>query len=231
MNPAVTFRDKDEQGKPVHEYFVNGIRIPSVTEVLEKRGFTNYADCPEDNMEAARDRGIIGHEVTEWFDQEYPTLLLPTVAPEKYAKEFESQFLATPVHEWTRGVLEAWIGFRQTFGFCPTIIEKAMAWKVNGMMVCGRIDCFGRSEIGNMLVDKKFTAKIEASCKFQLAGYAANPELWDMSKSVDKRKPLRYAAHFKDGKCIPVPFTREKDFQIFSAALAITHDLCNGGGK
>ena len=80
------------------------------------------------------------------------------------------------------------------------------------------------------MVEKKFTAKIESACKYQLAGYAANPEFWDKSTRPAKR-PLRFAAHFRDGKCIPVPFTRAKDESIFAAALSITHDLWNYGGK
>lgn len=227
MIHPVQFRETDSDGKSIHEYIVGGIKMPSVTYVLDKRGFCNYQDCPEDHMEAARERGQIGHEVTHWFDEAFMGILVTDDLQKfDYVSEFERDFLSEPLHPWSREILAAWIQFRKDFEFSPLMIEKPMAWKINGMMVCGTPDRFGTSKLGPMIVDLKFTAKIEASCKYQLAAYAANPELHSNGK-----KPLRFAAHFKDGKCIPIPFTRMKDEQIFSAALAITHDLWNGGGK
>lgn len=218
MTNSVQFLEADSNGKPIHEYKVAGIKTPSVTYVLDKRGFCNYQDCPEDYMEAARERGDIGHEVTEVYDRANPYEL---VSVEMFQRNCPLEF-----HSWAIEQLELWLGFRDDFGFCPTLIEEPLAWKLNGMMVCGKPDCFGESKLGPMLVEKKFTAKIEASVKYQLAGYSSCPELWRRGK-----RPLRYAAHFKDGRCIPVPFTRSKDEIIFSAALAITHDLWNGGSK
>jgi len=222
---SIQFRDTDVNGKPVHEYEVNGLRTPYVTGVLNDRGFCDYASCPEDFMEAARARGNIGHEVTRWFDEAFYAELHEGDA-EYYTDRFEGNFLEEPLHPWSRIQLRAWVGFRIDFDFRPTIIEKAMVWKINGMTICGTLDRFGPSRLGPMVIDLKFTSKIERSVKYQLAAYAANPEL-----HVKGKRPLRYAAHFKDGKVIPVPFTRMKDEQIFSAALAITHDLWNGGGK
>ncbi len=224
---SVQFRDTDSNGRPVHEYEVAGIKTPSVTYVLDKRGFCDYQSCPEDFMEAARERGQIGHEVTHWFDEAFMGILVTDDLQKfDYVYEFEKDFLSEPLHPWSREILGAWVQFRKDFEFSPVMIEKPMAWKINGMMVCGTLDRFGMSKLGPMVIDLKFTSKIERSVKYQLAAYAANPEL-----HVKGKHPLRYAAHFKDGKVIPVPFTRTKDEQIFSAALAITHDLWNGGGK
>jgi CRISPR/Cas system-associated exonuclease Cas4 (RecB family) len=219
----VQFRETDATGKPVHEYSVAGVKTPSVTYILDKRGFCNYQDCPEDYMEAARERGQIGHEVTHWFDEKFPGVLVSEL---EWAEMFEVNHLEEPLHPWSRQILQAWIDFRIEFGFEPTLIEKPLAWKINGMMVCGTPDRFGTSKLGPMVIDLKFTSKVEASCKYQLAAYAANPELHTRGQ-----RPLRYVAHFKEGKCIPVPFTRSKDEAIFAAALSITHDLWNGGGK
>lgn len=227
MTNSIQFRDVDSNGKPVHEYEVNGLKTPSVTYVLDKRGFCNYQDCPEDYMEAARERGNIGHEVTRWFDEAYPGILVgKDLQNYDYVGTFEAEHLLEPLHPWSKEVLTAWIEFRMDFEFAPVLIEKPLAWKINGMMVCGTPDRFGTSKLGPMVIDLKFTSKIEASCKYQLAAYAANPEL-----HVRGKRPLRYAAHFTNGKCIPVPFSRTKDESIFAAALAITHDLWNGGAK
>lgn len=235
MTNSVQFHEVDSTGKPIHEYSVGGMRVPSVTYVLDKRGFCNYADCPEDYMEAARERGQIGHEVTHWFDEKYPDLTSarnalgssPIEAVHDYlAEQFVKVWLDEPLHPWSMSILKAWISFRFDFEFTPLLIEKPMVWKLNGMMICGTLDRFGTSKLGQMVIDLKFTSKIERSVKYQLAGYASNPELHETGK-----RPLRYAAHFSNGKCIPVPFTRTKDESIFAAALAITHDLWNGGGK
>jgi len=235
MTHSLKFREADSNGKPIHEYTVAGIRVPSVTEVLDKRGFCNYADCPEDYMEAARERGQIGHEVTHWFDEKYPDLTSarnvlddsPLSAVVDYlAGQFVKVWLDEPLHPWSMAQLKAWIGFRFDFEFTPLLIEKPLAWKINGMMVCGTPDRFGASRLGPMVIDLKFTAKVEASCKYQLAAYAANPDFHSRGN-----RPLRYVAHFKESKCIPVPFTRTKDESIFAAALAVTYDLWNGGSK
>jgi len=224
---SIQFRDTDSNGKPVHEYEVNGLRTPYVTGVLDDRGFCDYQSCPEDFMEAARERGQIGHEVTHWFDEAFMGILVTDDLQKfDYVSSFENEHLDEPLHPWSREILNAWIEFRMDFEFSPIMIEKPMAWKINGMLVCGTLDRFGMSKLGPMVIDLKFTSKIERSVKYQLAAYAANPEL-----HVRGKRPLRYAAHFKDGKCIPVPFTRSKDESIFSAALAITHDLWNGGSK
>jgi len=223
LTHSLQFREADHNGKPVHEYTVAGIRVPSVTEVLDKRGFCNYQDCPEDHMENARERGDVGHEVTEFYDRAHPQKL---VSVDIFQRNSPMEF-----HPWAISALEVWLGFRDDFGFCPVIIEEPMVWTLNGMMVCGKPDCFGPSKLGPMLVEKKFTFKIERSVQYQLAGYASNPVLWDKSKRP-AQKPLRYAAHFKNGKCIPVPFTRDrKDEAIFACALSITHDLWNAGAK
>jgi len=223
MTHEVQFREIDASGKPIHEYSVAGMKVPSVTYVLDRRGFCNYQDCPEDYMEAARERGKIGHEVTHWFDEKYSGELNSGMP---WVDMFESVHLEEPLHPWARTQLEAWIRFRIDFGFMPLLIEKPAAWKINGMMVCGTPDRFGTSKIGPMVIDLKFTTKVEASCKYQLAGYAANEDLWHRGL-----RPLRYVAHFKDGKVIPVCYTRTKDEKMFAAALAITHDIWNGGGK
>lgn len=222
----VQFHSTDSNGKPVHEYSVAGMKVPSVTYVLDKRGFCNYADCPEDYMEAARERGQIGHEVTHWFDEACPQIPDVGFNPREIVTSFETSHIEGMLHPWAAIRLEAWIRFRIDFGFVPLLIEKPMAWKINGMLVCGTPDRYGISKIGPMIIELKFTSKIERSCQYQTAAYAANEDLW-----VKGARPLRYAAHFKNGKVIPVCFTRTKDEQIFSAALAITHDLWNGGGK
>jgi len=224
---SLQFREQDSNGKPIHEYTVAGIRVPSVTEVLDKRGFCNYQDCPEDYMEAARERGQIGHEVTHWFDEAYRGILVTDELQKfDYVSDFENEHLDEPLHPWSREILAAWIQFRKDFEFSPVLIEKPLAWKINGMMVCGTPDRFGTSKLGPMVIDLKFTAKVEASCKYQLAAYAANPDFHSRGN-----RPLRYVAHFKESKCIPVPFTRTKDESIFAAALAVTYDLWNGGSK
>jgi hypothetical protein len=220
MTHQVQFHDTDASGKPVHEYSVAGMKVPSVTYVLDKRGFCNYADCPEDYMEAARERGQIGHEVTHWFDEFYIGELFES--PDVLIANFERLALDEPLHPWARTQLEAWIRFRIDFGFVPLLIEKPAAWKIQGMLVCGTPDRYGISKIGPMVIELKFTSKIERSCQYQTAAYAANEDLW-----VKGARPLRYAAHFKNGKVIPVCFTRTKDEKIFSCALSVTHDLWN----
>ena len=49
-------------------YVVNGVRLPSVTEVLSIAGLTDFSGVPPGVLEKARVRGTQVHEITEWID-------------------------------------------------------------------------------------------------------------------------------------------------------------------
>ena len=86
-------------------YRINGVRIPSVTEVMKIAGMTNFDGIPAANLLAARERGIAVHEWTEGVDrgQIDPTEEVP--------------------HESIAAYTYAWECFKQESGFTPTLIE------------------------------------------------------------------------------------------------------------
>lgn len=53
--------------KKTHEYFVDGVKVPSVSEIMKPISEGFYQRIPKRNLEIARDRGIAVHEAIENF--------------------------------------------------------------------------------------------------------------------------------------------------------------------
>lgn len=51
-----------------HEYFWNGKKVPSVSEILHKTGCSNYEGMQEEQLKAYADFGNFIHEATELYD-------------------------------------------------------------------------------------------------------------------------------------------------------------------
>jgi hypothetical protein len=73
-----------------HEYFINDIRVPSVTELLPKKDF----HCSEDHLEKCREEGNQNHELVKmYFDYKRDTFSDPyLIAFDNFLKENEKIF-------------------------------------------------------------------------------------------------------------------------------------------
>ena len=82
-----------------HEYLVEGIRLPSVTEILQEGGFIDLSAVRPDVLEAARNFGNAVHKMAELWDK--GTLEMLTLDPQllpyleglkKFEKDYELSF-------------------------------------------------------------------------------------------------------------------------------------------
>ena len=52
-----------------HEYHLNGVRIPGVTEILENVGLSDFSMVPKETLERAQRRGTRVHKICELWDK------------------------------------------------------------------------------------------------------------------------------------------------------------------
>lgn len=87
-----------------HTYYWCGVRVPSVTQVLEDVGIIDYSHIPEPIRRHALDRGSAVHLASRYSD--------------------EGDLAENTISDEIRPYLQAWRSFRTTTGFEPGHIER-----------------------------------------------------------------------------------------------------------
>src|SRR4030065_1671243 len=90
--------------KDTHEYKVNGLVIPSVTQIIQGAGLTNFANVPDFILQEKADLGTKGHSATELYD--------------KGTLDKKS------LHPILKKYLNSWITFTKDFDFVVEDIEE-----------------------------------------------------------------------------------------------------------
>lgn len=138
-----------------HTYAHDGVRVPSVTQILEAVGIVDYSHLPPETREMALERGRVVHLYTQYDDQAAldDSLVDPHIAP----------------------YLAAWRRFRRECRFVPTEIERRLYNAKFGY--AGTLDRVGYMPVyRRVLLDIK-TNVAEEWVRLQLAGYAgARPD-------------------------------------------------------
>jgi hypothetical protein len=189
-----------EFNEELHEYFLDGSRIPHVTQVTDL--LTDYAAIPRATMEAAADRGTAVHLATQlWDDDDLDMDSLPDAV--------------TPY-------VEAWAKFRRETGFVPAHIEYRVFSKT--YRYAGTLDrtgiftqMKGVKTTEPVLLDLKATYKIMAAVGPQTAGY-----LQAYREQVDAQIKRRFAVQLKaDGTYRLEEFADPSDWSVFLSGLTI----------
>lgn len=207
MNPSAHLE------RDTSKYFVDGIRVPSVTEILQVCGFADFAGVSAEILEAAAQRGRAAHAVTADWD----TGLLQTIdeLPEKY----------TAVAPY----LHAYDQFRQDTKLAPVRVEEAFvctqfrfAGTVDRLFACP-------ADPSWWILDLK-TGQAQADyVALQLAGYEIGLQPFLRGK-IDVR---RYALRLLPGRTPPYSlkrFTGRDDHADFLAGARVTHRRMRMGG-
>lgn len=131
-----------------HTYHWNGIRVPSVTQILG--AMTDLSGIPGARLEFARDRGHAVHYACELFDQDDLdwSTLDPRLVP----------------------YVEGWADFRAKTGFIPTGIEEKVFHP--GLRYAGTLDRRGVIDGQPSVLDIKAVAKMYPTTGMQTAAYA-----------------------------------------------------------
>jgi len=137
-----------------HRYAVDGVTVPSVTQVLEAVGVSDFSMVPYERLQYAKDLGTAVHQATEAYDQD--------------DLEWES-IAGTAVEPYLAG----WIEFRKTTAFVPRLIEHRGVAEIDGQRYGWCLDREG--ELGARsrppcVLDIK-TGQPSRSWSIQLAAY------------------------------------------------------------
>jgi hypothetical protein len=188
-----------------HEYRVNGVVVPSVTQLLEAAGLTvDYRGIPVATLARARARGLHVDACCDLYDE--GDLDWSTVHPD-----------AVPY-------VEAWAKFRVAEGYEPLAAQVQLYHPTLGY--AGTADTVGRAGRRWVVVDRKATVKVASSYGCQLAGYALpGLELAERDGGlapVPWPPPARAVVQLRpDASYRVVPYETPDDEAAFLGALAL----------
>lgn len=132
-----------------HEYRVDGVVIPSVTQILQATGIVNYDHLPAPIREAALLRGRRVHAATHFDD--------------------EGDLDESTLSEELLGYVAAWRSFRANSGFVPELIEHR-AFNAE-YRYAGTLDRMGTLSNGKKAVVDIKTNSAEPWVAMQIAAY------------------------------------------------------------
>lgn len=172
-----------------------GIRVPSVTQILQLSGAISYAGIKPDVLAHASWRGTLVHEACELWDQgvdvedemEIPAEVLP--------------------------YFQAWQSFAREFDFVPDLenMEKPRIANVHGFVYGMKPDAPGWVNGIPTIVERKATAAKHASWGLQLAAYEAG-----LPRPKGCRNYQRLAVQLKpDGTFQPHVYQDPHDLDVF----------------
>lgn len=188
-----------------HEYRVNGVLKPSVTELLEAAGLTvDYRNVPARTLLKARMRGLHVDACCDLYD--------------------EGDLDWSTVHPEAVGYVEGWGRFCRAEGYEPHASQVQLYHPAHDY--CGTGDTVGTVGRQWVLIDRKATVKVAASYGCQLAGYAMPgiecAEHGGELAPVPWPPPARAVVQLRpDGSYRVVPYETPDDTAAFLAALEL----------
>lgn len=184
-----------------HVYSINGIPIPSVTQLMKPLSDSEYGGIDPKHLEIAAARGTAVHEAIE----NYIKFGIMDIPPE--------------FHGYVDGFQEWWASQK------PTVVASELRFYHKYMWYGGTADLLAEINGKLSLIDFKTTSKvIHSSCAVQLEAYARALE----SHGIEVQE--KYILHLKnDGRWAFLPF-RTNDtvsWSVFSALKAVYNYIQN----
>lgn len=182
-----------------HEYFIDGIKVPHTTEILDNVGLTDFSKVPPDRLEIARKFGTAVHKACELHDKGIlnEEILDPKLNP----------------------YLDAWKKFIADTGFKNELIEEVIGSEK--YMFGTTLDRRGILKGMRTIVEIKSTYEldIKATAIQTAAHFIANNEMYKQQKATRRAGVLLKP----DGNYTPHYFTRSNDLNVFISALTVTN--------
>lgn len=161
----LTYRDED------HTYWLDGVRIPSVTQVLSLAGLGVPDDVPRDILAKAAAKGSFIHKACELLD--------------------EGDLDETSVPEEWRGYVQAWARFKEERVARILSVEEMVHSNPDHQPYAGKLDrtvhLHGDDGI-RTIVDLKTGSRLQPVTRLQLAGYNLCKG-WDCKRAAVLLKP------------------------------------------
>ena len=176
-----------------HEYRLEGIKIPSVTQIIGGAGLSDFSKVNPELLERAKKFGTAAHSATYLYDKGNLNIQALDPALEPY--------------------LEAWILFKRDFGITKfTEIEKQVY--STKYQYAGCLDRLWE----DTLIEIKTCTTIPKTTGLQLVGYQGAYE--EMYKVKIKR---RICVQLLDGIYKMEEYKEKSDFRVFTSCLNITN--------
>ena len=201
MTPGLIFDEAQ------HAYYKDGLRIPSVTQVLKMSGWVDFSMIAKDVLENKRGIGEAVHLCAQYHDDGDldESTLLPAWVP----------------------YFEAWKKFRRESQVDILGTEQQSIGTINGMPYGMRYDRLAIVDGEESLLEIKCCAQKEDYWGLQLAGYDLG---LPQCKTALRRK--RYAVQLKPDATYRLwPFEDASDYDGFTWSLAVTWLQLNRGYK
>jgi hypothetical protein len=182
-----------------HTYKINGLIIPSVTQIIQGAGLTNFDNVPDFILKEKADLGTKVHSATELYD--------------KGTLDRKS------LHPVLKRYLNSWIEFKKDYGFIVEGIEDTYYHPLYNFI--GRVDRTGLINNKKVLVDIKSGMKYKTHA-IQTAGYQI---LYDYDKHKTERIKERLTVYLSETGYKVEPNKNPNDTNVFLAALTIFNFL------
>ena len=191
-------------------YQVSGTRVPSVTEILDFAGLSDFSRIPKDVLENAANRGKWAHYFCERISH--------GIDGDELTAEFE-------IPEEVEPRLEAYRKFLAESRFEAIEVEHVVVSTARGY--AGTVDLIGNLPgVGLSLIDVKLPILAAASWKLQTAGYALAYE-HQANTMIQARYSLQLS---KEGRYNLTPHQETyTDTHDFLAAVRVAHFKIRNG--
>lgn len=183
----LTFHEKE------HVYKLEGIPIPSVTQVIQSVGLTNYKNVNLEILEYAGDKGTKIHQTLDYYDR--------GVLDEEN------------LHPILKDYLEQWKKFLSDYNI--TIIESELRMFHPRYRYAGTIDKIAKYKNNNIVLLDIKSGAASATHDLQTAAYA---EMYEAN--TQKKIHSRMCVYLEQDRYKVVGFT-ESSFTVFLSALSI----------
>jgi hypothetical protein len=185
-----------EFDEPTHRYTVDGVVTPSVTQILEAAGISDFSGVPADVLARAAARGTAVHQAA-WFDD-------------------QDDLDETTLDPAITGYLTAWRKFKADNGVVVKLIEQRIYSPLGYVGTFDRLITMAKH--GEVMPDLK-TGEESPSWRIQLAAYLKGfhgPQSPKCRRvAVKLRNNGTYTLHWYEQKDL------NRDFNVFAAALAV----------
>jgi hypothetical protein len=190
-----------------HMYTLDGIAVPSVTQILRASGLIDFSAVPDGILERARVRGTVVHEAIHFYNER-------DLDVDRFCHEFPDY----------AGYLRAWIRFVEERRFVPHFNEYRVASYRHG--IAGTIDCLGELEGRGALIDFATGRPQDAAKDLQTSAYHAIAMEWAVAADpaleafIRERVIRRYAiALRRDGTFSVEAYQDAGDWRAFLVLL------------
>jgi len=180
-----------------HIYKLDGIIIPSVTQILNEGGLVNLDWIDADLLADKADLGQKVHSTTELYDTQ------------------DLDF--NKLHPTLKNYLDGWIKFRKDYDFIPAEIEMQLFHPV--YRYAGRIDRVGFAKEDLTIVDIKSGTKQKVHA-LQTAGYKC---MYDVGKKKTEQIKRRLCVYLNQDGYKVEEYKNTQDINVFLSALTITN--------